>query len=59
MSEGEKTLTVSLSLELHRELKMASVVTDRPMKAIVLRAIAKELASIKSELRGQKNGSGS
>ncbi|MDQ4502811.1 hypothetical protein [Sinomonas sp. ASV322] len=51
MADGEKTLTVGLSQQLHRELKMASVVTDCSMKEIVLRAIRRELQKLKSDMR--------
>jgi hypothetical protein len=56
MSDGDKALTIGLTRELHRELKVASAVMDCSMKDIVLKAIRSELDRIKSELRGKRNG---
>lgn len=55
MAGGEKTLTIGLSQDLHRELKMASVVSDCTMKEIMLRAIRRELQNIRSDMRGAKS----
>lgn len=52
MAGGDKMLTVGLSTELHRELKLASVMTGCSMKDIVMRAIRRELAMIRSDLKG-------
>jgi hypothetical protein len=57
VAEGDKVMTIGLSRELHRNLKMAAVLTDIPMKEIVLRAIQNELVRIKADIRGDRSQS--